>query len=427
MPSALRSEEPVGISATRGKRVACLAALACMGFAFLHCEKSPVSTQPAEQAVFTPALSATNAEVRGFLAKGQGGTHAKLVYIDRTLAPERLCYLDFSETGEKPAVHVISAANQPEVPVISPDGNWVVYASGDGTEAGSALTARSSIYLARLSEDAQPMLLAADSACEPRFVQNVQGKLSVIYATLDPDLAWQGHGQTRRIDIDISGAQPVASPAQVVWAKGGYSAGLSWDNRYLSAGGGLVARLDLLGAKQAPDTLAYNMVQACNASASSSRIFTNTLMYLNTDGIDPKINGGKEWGEWQAILIGDSSKSLLKGYTCPATFANPIETEPKSFTTMRWHHPEWSNHPYFAAATLNVDRFFKSGSGYANTGYQERIYLLNLKDSTYLEVVRPDAVRFTGKSFDASGFYWPWLWVEVPEGFQEAADWLAPK
>jgi hypothetical protein len=180
-----------------------------------------------------------------------------------------------------------------------------------------------------------------------------------------------------------------------------------------------------MGTKAQPDTLSYQLVQSCNASASSSRIFTNKVMYLNTGSAYPKFADGKEWGEWQAILIGDASQSLVKGYMFPATYAIPLETDPKSYSAARWHHPEWSNHPYFAAATLNVSRYFKSGAGFANTEYQERIYLLNLQDSSYLEVLRPDKVTFTGKGF-ANGFYWPWLWVEVPAGFQESTTWLKP-
>lgn len=58
---------------------------------------------------------------------------------------------------------------------------------------------------------------------------------------------------------------------------------------------------------------------------------------------------------------------------------------------------------------------------------QERIYLINLKDSSYLEVLRPAAVEYTNVQNDISGFYWPSLWVEVPAAFAETADWLTPK
>lgn len=382
------------------------------------------------KAAFTPAFSATPAQVMDFLAKGGGGTKAKLVWSDRTGGNGReLCYIDFSEaSGGQAVIHRIAAASHADVPVISPDGNWAVYASGAGTEAGSPLGARSSVYLVRLAEDAKPLLIAKDSAVEPRFLQVAPaGKLAVIYSTLGPNLGWEGFGKTMKREVDVSGAAPVLSPqADILVNSGSYTGGLSYDARYINGGGGHVAMLDLerMASKSRPDTLSYQGIQSCNASASSSRTATNTVMYLNTSGTHPVINSGKPWGEWQAILISNYDKKLVKGYMYPANPAVPLETEPKSFTNAKWHHCEWSNHPHFAAATVNVDRFFKSGGGFVNTLYQERVYLINLKDSSYLEVMRPDKVAYSGKNGDVSGFYWPWLWVEVPAGFAESPDWL---
>jgi hypothetical protein len=401
---------------------ACAAASALFAF---HCDKG-VTDNPAAKRAFVPAFSATSAEVRDFLAAGKGGGKAKLVYIDRTRSSGELCYVDFSETGT-PAIHVIAAAKNPEVPVISPDGNWVVYASGTGTEAGSPPGTRSSVYLVKMEEAAQPVLVAADSACEPRFVQNPDARMTIVYPTQCPDLAWEKHGRTLEVEVDVSGAVPVPGTPKVLWIAGGYTGGLSWDGRYACGGGAHVAMLDLQGEKGRPDTLSYNMIQSCNASISSSRVHTNTMMYLNTEGSHPAINGGKKWGEWQTILISDAAKHLMKGFTYPASFKFPVETDPPSLSSVKWHHSEWSNHPHFATATLNVDRYFKSAAGYENTGFQERIYLLNLKDSTYLEVLRPDAIQKpSGGSADVSGFFWPWLWVEVPAGFAETPGWLSP-
>lgn len=406
----------------RASLCACAAASALLA---VHCDKG-ATTEPAPPArAFAPVFSATSAEVLDFVAAGQGGSKAKLVYIDKTRSAEELCYVDFSEAGSAPVIHVIAAAKDPEVPVISPDGEWVVYASGSGTEAGATKGSSSSVYLVRMQEAAQPVLIAADSACEPRFVQHpASGKLTVVYPTQCPDLAWEGHGRTLEVEVDVSGAAPVPGTPKVLWDKGGFTGGLSYDGRYACGGGAHVAMLDLQTPGAKPDTLSYNLVQSCNASISSSRVKTGSMMYLNTEGSNPKINGGKKWGEWQTILISDAAKKLVKGYTFPAAFQHPVETEPASLSTMRWHHCEWSNHPYFATATLNVDRFFKSASGFDNTAFQERIYLLNLKDSTYLEVLRPDAMKKTAGVSGDAGFYWPWLWVQVPDGFAENAEWL---
>ena len=401
-----------------------LGAAAAALLSFSACNENSAGPGASARA-FTPVSSAANAEVRAFLAKADGGAKAKLVFVDKTGPEELLSYIDFS--AEDPAIHVIKAAKAAEVPVISPDGNWVVYASGTGTEAGSAPGSHSSVYLVRMEESAQPVLLAADSACEPRFVQHAEGKLAIVYGTQAPDFGWEGHGRTLKIEVDISGAAPVPGTPAVLCPTGSYSGGLSYDARFLCGGGGHVAMLDLAGAIPRPDTLSFAMTQSCNASISSSRVRTDAMMYLNTQGNSPAINGGKAWGEWQTILISDSAKRLVKGYSQPAAFAHTVETSPASVSNVKWHHCEWSNHPHFAAATLNVERFFKAKSGYDNTALQERIYLLNLRDSSYLEVLRPDSVKYTGKAFDVSGLYWPWLWVDVPAGFQETAGWLDAK
>ncbi|MDQ3003046.1 MAG: hypothetical protein M3Y08_17510 [Fibrobacterota bacterium] len=48
-------------------------------------------------------------------------------------------------------------------------------------------------------------------------------------------------------------------------------------------------------------------------------------------------------------------------------------------------------------------------------------------EPTYLDVLRPAVVKYTNVRNDISGFYWPWLWVEVPASFAETADWLTPR
>lgn len=55
--------------------------------------------------------------------------------------------------------------------------------------------------------------------------------------------------------------------------------------------------IDLKAVGARPDTLSFKGIQSCNASISSSRIRTDAMMYLNTEGSDPAVNGGKPWGE----------------------------------------------------------------------------------------------------------------------------------
>jgi hypothetical protein len=379
-----------------------------------------------DSSLFKPVLSSSSSQVRDFLLAGQGGMRAKLVFVNNTSAIKRLCYIDFSEPGETPQIHTINAVQDPAVPVISPDGNWVVYASGNGAEAGSPIATKASTYLCKIEERAIPVLIAKDSAREPRFVQN-NGKvnrLTIIYSTQAPNFAWEGFGVTMQVDVDLSGAKPVPATPVVLCPYGGYTGGLSWESRFLCGGGGHIAMLDLESGKTRPDTLSHNLVQSCNASISSSRIFTNTMMNLDFGSNHPAINNGKPWQTWQTILINNSQKQVVKGYVCPIVYQHPIETDPTSLSKVKWHHCEWSNHPYFAAATVNTERYFKVADKYENTFYQERLYLINLRDSAYIEIVRPDTIVYDPERSSAAGFYWPWLWVEVPAGFTEEAEWL---
>ena len=237
--------------------------------------------------MFRPVFSATAEDVREFIAAGQGGTQARLAFVDMDAEGRPLCFLDFSGTDNRPSASS-PPRGIPRVPVISPDGDWVVYASGAGAEAGSALSQRSSVYLVRMREDAVPVLIAADSACEPRFVQAAQGRLEILYTTLAPNLGWEGFGKTLKVSVDVSGADAGgAAIPEVVAADGSYTGGLSWDGRYLCGGGGHVAMRDLQSGGGRPDTVSYQGVQSCNASISSSRLYTSTLMYLNTSGQHP--------------------------------------------------------------------------------------------------------------------------------------------
>jgi hypothetical protein len=394
-------------------------AAVCLVSMSMTCEVPP---EEPPTPVFSPVFSSTAQDVNDFISEGGGGDAAKLVFIDMTTEEEKLCYIDFSEGVE---IHEIDAAKGAKVPVISPDGEWVVYASGEGAETGSTLKQRSSVYISRLEEGAQPVLVAKDSACEPRFEQNPpDGKQVVIYTTLAPNSGWEGFGKTIKAEVDVSGAAPVIGTREVLVATGSYAGGLSFDEKFLCGGGEDVAMLDLESGGGVPETLSYNGIQSCNASISSSRIFTNTMMYLDLQTSHPDINGGTQWLTWQVILISNIEKEVVKGFMVPQTYEFPLETEDSSLTGVKWHHPEWSNHPYFAAATINAERYFRDGSDIVNTAYQERIYLVNLKDSVYLEVLRPDTLKYLNPDAYQFGFHWPWLWVEVPNGFSEEPGWL---
>lgn len=375
---------------------------------------------------FTPIATSSTAEIRDFLRRGQSTGAAKLVFVRASGNDKRLCYIDFSEESPMPVIHTIEAAAGAQVPVLSPDGKWVVYAVGAGAEAGSPVSQRSSVYLCRLDPQAKPILIAQDSACEPRFAY-ASNTLTIIYPTLAPNFAWEGFGKTMEVAIDVTNeSTPVIGEKKTLYQYGSYTGGLSWDRRYLCGGGGHIAMVDISAGKMRPDTISL-FSQSCNASIASSRVFTNTLMHLTLAGSHKKVNGGKQWGSWQVIILSNKNKELIRGFWHPTQFKHSFNTVPETFSgTLKWHHCEWSNHPYFATATLNADRYFKVGEEYVNTSYQERLYLVNLKDSLSIEVLRPDTIKYNKIVDDNSGIHWPWLWTGIPTGFTEDPNWLKP-
>lgn len=380
-------------------------------------------------AEFPLLKSASTQEIRDFLKKASGTSNAKMVFVNSTNGQNgQLCYLDFSEEADTPAIHKITAVTNAKVPVISPDGQWVVYDTGAGGEAGSSKSLRSSVFICKIAENATPVLVKADSASEPRFMQNVPAdKDTIIYSTLLPDFGWQDVGKTMKAGVDVVNGNPVIGTPTVLWGKGGYSGGQSWNKRYLCGGGGSVAMLDVQGNGIADTITAYH--QACNVSVSESRLFNDRAMYLTTGDHDSRIRPDTSWRQWQIIFISDYAKEVVRYYRSPTTFKFDPQTPDTSdrLVSIFWHHPEWSNHPYFAAATVNIDRAYYVNQMWEHTQYQERLDIINLRDSLYLEVLRPQSQVYVynpSKYDPISGILWPWLWVQTPNDLQEDSLWL---
>ena len=368
-------------------------------------------------------------EVLTFLNAGS----AKLVYVNKAHSVKELHFIEFTSGGDA-LIKKIPAAQMPTAPVISPDGRWVTFASAQGSwgEAGTPTTATSTIWICKLEENATPVRVG--EGCEPRFVQDT-GRLTIVFPSVAPNYAWEGLGVTNKVDIDVSTDTAKPGTPDVFFQHGAYTGGLSKDGKYLCGGGGLGAMIDLEGGATRPDTIAPTPYarQACNVSISASSHFTNTLMYLDfgsTGDVPEGINGGDSWEAWQIIFVADKSKRLLRHYVIPRQFTYPVETTPASLDYLKWHHPEWSNHPHYAAATLNAVRYVKKPEGgYKNPEWQERIYFINLRTSDYLEVLRAgqldSAALLAYDIFD--GFFWPGLWVQPAQDFVEDSTWLQPQ
>jgi hypothetical protein len=425
---------------------------------------------------FIAASMVTNQQVIDFIKEADPsfGGNAKLVYMNGTITDGgEIHFIDFSEGTGQPLVHKIAAITGGTVPVISPDGQWVVYGTGQGAE-GHLSASDASVYICKLEENAAPVLVAAKGH-EPRFKQNAE-KPTVIYGTVGGQLAWElpDPGKTMQVEIDVSGGTPVVGQPSVLWEYASMMGGLSYDGRYLCSAGMRGAMVDLTGGKTKPDTVCSRMplrpkngeypggvqatdvlspaaaeanksaLQTCNPSISSSRSgYLNAMMYLTTGSggnVNDVINGGMAWAQWQMVFISDFEGRLLWDMRVPlddpvVPYAQGMSTdfinEDIAFdaSSTCWHHPEWSNHPYFAATAIILRRGwgFDVSDNFLDTKLQERIYLLDLKNKRYKGLLRAADEEIRYKPIPAADLNYPWLWVEVSPGFSEEDGFLPVK
>jgi len=360
-----------------------------------------------------------------------GTASAKLVFINGTT----LYYVDFSQ--DTPGIVPLTRIQGGIAPVISPSGTQVAYAVAAGNfEYNTALSAA---WVCTLSASGVPFM-AADPGFVPRFVKNAAAP-TLIYSTCGKKLSgknylWDGCGSTVERTVENS-----PGPEDTIWAGGSYNGGISRDNRYLSTAesspGAFV--LDLDNSSGHPDTLHKFLVknhvsgndtaitvQVCNLSSTSSKLCPRAVMYLDfsssafTYANCATPAGLGSWGLHERIFISAVSGSILRYYDVPQDVV-PI-TEAKGIgeaVEKEWDFPEWSNHPYFAAASVLVNRLWLSTT-WDNTYAHEQIYCINLKDSTYHKIIETTDSSKTS----ATDMEWPWLWTDVPADFQEDSTWL---
>jgi hypothetical protein len=367
-----------------------------------------------------------------------GTSNVKVVFA----CQDSLYFVDFSATA--PQISKMNLTAPVYLPVISPDGNWIAYQTGSDAEFPSLDTPVATAWIRELAVAGTPVKVA-DTAYVPRFMQNTSPDTpEIVYATsvaCPQQICYTG-GQTlkRKIVNNVSG------PAEVVCSQGSYYGGLSWDNRYLNTawdGGPNAFMLDLQGntgtpqpihtmlvEKDSTDAFTTIAVGACNPSRSASRIFTNTMLYY--DFSSAAITGAHcfhpilgTWGLHQLLFISRYDAQDLRVYNTPADRTLvPIDSAQGLGEAVgrSWNNPEWSNHPYYAVSGLQVTRLWYLKGSWNQISNTESIYLVDLKDSLYVKLIESTDTTNTSKS--AVSFANPWVWVQVPDGFQEDTTWL---
>ena len=371
------------------------------------------------------------------------GTHnIKLVFMNGGNA----YIVDFSQAT--PQIQVMSGVTSAYYPVISSDGQWVTYQTGMEAEGPAQPSPVGKIWIRECAATGTAVAVA-DTGYVPRFIQQTSPDTpEIIYSTsvaCPQQLCYTG-GQTVKRKI----IGKVAQAPEVVYGKGSYYGGMSWDNNFLNTGweGGPNAFiLDLQDPTEtphpahtmrtmkvkadstAPDTFDMIPIGTCNISRPASHIFTNTLLYFDFGSAAIKAAGCfhpllGSWKMHEKLFISRYDSEDLRVYDTPIdrTIVPTAQAtgigEP---VAKSWDNPEWSNHPYFAAASLLIDRLFKVSGSWQHAMNHESIYLVDLKDSSYVKLVETTDSSFT----TSTSFVYPWVWVQTPSNFTEDATWLS--
>jgi hypothetical protein len=390
-------------------------------------------------------FASSKEKISDFLAKAEAGPDAKLVFCESG----KFYMAQFSK--DSIFVKEIPSAAHGVLPVISPDGNYYTYAkgvTGDGEENSPCTTFFSSFDPAII---ASPITVATP-AYVPRFIQNSPDP-TLIYSTCskNPDItkhAWDKCGTV----VKTSFVNNTFTKPEIVWGGGSYFGGLSYDNKYLCTawlGTGFAMMLDITSSANTPNyvhlKVKNNITQTdslikigvCNPSISSSRAFTNAMMFFDFGSENiPKnysVPNFSKWALHEIIFISRFDGAILKAFKPPVNpqlssqewDALTVDQAAGQSYQREWNYPEWSNHPYLAAATIRMSRVWSKINGttkewdlsYNNDEY---IFLINLKDSTFLPVLQTtDTTKSSKRSF-----MWPWLWAQIPSTFSESNDWL---
>jgi hypothetical protein len=396
-------------------------------------------------------LIKTRQEVQTFM----GTDKVKIVFVNGNAAGNAsyIYYIDYSEAT--PAIKKMANTAGASLPVIAPNGSGVAFAKGvrdDGLLPST--TTKGSAYFSEISETAQPVLVASDTAFVPRFVQNAATP-TILYSTCmlyrsATQYPFDGCGMVKKRALTLSGATWTVGAEQTVYSGGSYYGGMSYNGRYLATGWLAGPGAFLLDSQNGPtpvrvqglhlknrttnaDTFIVN-TGACNPSVSASRRFPNCMLYFDFGSppgfTDPVVG---MWGVHQVLFISRIDQEPLKAYKVmnvinerpilsKADFDSlSIANAKGQAFNLEWDNPEWSNHPYYAVAALRVFRTWNDAGAWGQSEKNERIYLINLKTGAYLPIMQAsDTSR--GSSISLS---WPWVWVDTGAGFKEDSTWLS--
>jgi formylglycine-generating enzyme required for sulfatase activity len=331
---------------------------------------------PAQDTAGGVSLKAAKSQLVGAV----GTSEVKLVFTARVGGRERLGLVDF--TAAAPAVVWLDDTLPVICPTISPDGRSVAYGS---RREGFADGSRVSVRELDTSTEAITRTPEGSDAFLPRWWSDtLDGSPWIVYtdgASLSGSLAWSSERTWR---APVSGLS-IGAPVELA-AWGSFHGGMSADGWFLATGFPNAYVFSLFTNSVAqyfipPQNGTTDTLQVCNVSISPGIMSVEEVLLLDFGTTQTSSVVGRPYTMHEFLFLCKSG----------ATTSGHVKSwYEKHAGSESWSDVEYSNHPDVAA-----------GIGYqADT---QSVYLIDLADSAYVELVRGPGLRD------------PYLWIDPVE------------
>lgn len=331
-----------------------------------------------------------------------GTSSVKVVFVKEDNLRRRVCFIDF--TSPAPAVRVLADTVPAYGPAISPNGSLVAFGSRG---IGFSTPSQASVWRFGDSSGLVGRTPSAASAYLPSWwVDTATGDTCLAAAeaaSMNNLPSWI----TERTMLWRLAAGQIPAAPEVITAKGSYTGGRSKNGRYVATGYPAAYLYDLALDNRIryflpPYSGRDDTGQVCNLSISPGLAQPDRLMFLDF-GYPLKASTvvGRAYGFHSIIFVCNSCVA------CPGHVQNWYEV-PSGFS--EWDGVRWSNHPDYASAVAMRQDSASVGA----------LYLISLKDSSYLKVAQ-------GK-----GLGDPYVWIdpskvsELPDPYVDFAKYDVP-
>lgn len=327
----------------------------CMLLCFGSCSDNSLSEETFEEPQ-TRILASKN-DIADFIGK----KNFKLVF--RNESTGNLVCLDYT-TDENKLIE-ISTGIDGYHPDISPNGRWVAFSTTyEGTSG------ESKVYVLDLNRDSSEVIeLDSTKAAIPRWNIFDKGDTELVYVSntgLSQVKYWKSYSTSK-----VSFKNGKFGKKEVIFDKGAFHGGISKDGRFaVTSAARLIARRTSLSGEY-KDEIWYKDDQTCNASLFMDG--TNRTLFLDMAGTRGVKFVGKKYRPHQNILVVDSTGKLISAVPSPKEEING------SLVETAFDHTEWITGEIAIAVIANVSDL-----------RHRKIALVNLKDSTMLDLVESD-------------------------------------